>query len=486
MDAGSTSTFHAIDYILFGLILAISAGVGVFYAIKDRNNADTEEVFLGGRKMSVIPVTLSLLASFQSAVSIIGVPAEVYFNNTMYLMLILSIPFSIIGCNYIFIPIFYNLKITSIFEYLSLRFHVSLRTATSILYSIQMLLYMAIVLYAPSLALSAVTGLSLWPIVIAVGVVCTFYTTIGGLKAVVWADTFQILVFFAGLLAILIQGSIVTGGLANAWNISSNHGRIKLDETSGDPTVRHSIWNLAIGGTVTNIAIYGTNQAQVQRACACPTLTKARHTISSGLNALAAVTLQDIVRPHMAPRMSETGATWIARGLAIGYGVVCLALTYVVSLMGSVIQGAFAGLISSLGLGVWILIGAKLTATPLTLLSVNSTFANMTTLSPAVTTAWAASHSTPSNPLIPLYRLSYQYYTLFAVIVSISVGLLVSALTCFKQPRPPGADLIFPYRSLIKPCLPRNRRLRKKEDHQHEAVSELDIAMLDVDDFSTN
>ena len=52
----------------------------------------------------------------------------------------------------------------------------------------------------------------------------------GGMKAVVWTDTFQAIIIVVGLLAVLIRGSIVTGGFAQAWKLADERGRIKFDE----------------------------------------------------------------------------------------------------------------------------------------------------------------------------------------------------------------------------------------------------------------
>ena len=65
-----------------------------------------------------------------------------------------------------------------------------------------------IVVYAPALALSTVTGLSYLGSVFAVGCVCTFYSTLGGMKAVLVTDVFQSLLMFAAVFAVVIAGTM--------------------------------------------------------------------------------------------------------------------------------------------------------------------------------------------------------------------------------------------------------------------------------------
>jgi len=90
----------------------------------------------------------------------------------------------------------------------------------------QQVIYMGVVLYAPSLALNAVTGFDLWLSVLTLGIVCTVYTALGGLKAVIWTDVFQTLVMFLGQLVVIIVGSAKVGGLRHVWEVASQHGRI--------------------------------------------------------------------------------------------------------------------------------------------------------------------------------------------------------------------------------------------------------------------
>ncbi len=84
-----------------------------------------------------------------------------------------------------------------------MRFGVATRLVASIAFVTQMVLYIGIVLYAPAIALNAVTGLNKIASIIAVGVVCTFYSTIGGMKAVLITDVFQVLNLFLFILLTL-------------------------------------------------------------------------------------------------------------------------------------------------------------------------------------------------------------------------------------------------------------------------------------------
>ncbi|POI19279.1 hypothetical protein CIB84_016976, partial [Bambusicola thoracicus] len=71
-----------------------------------------------------------------------------------------------------------------------------------------------------------VTGFDLWSAVLTIGLVCTLYTTLGGLKAVIWTDVFQTLVMFAGQLAVIVVGAQRMGGMARVWHLAEQQGKI--------------------------------------------------------------------------------------------------------------------------------------------------------------------------------------------------------------------------------------------------------------------
>lgn len=147
---------------------------------------------LANGSMSFLPVAFSLMASFMSAITILGVSSENYMYGTQFVVINLAYVIGTPIVAYVYLPVFYRLKALSVYEYLEHRFGKATRLVASAAFSLQMILYMGIVLYAPSLALSAVTGLNKVGAILSVGFVCTFYSTIGGMKAVLITDVFQV------------------------------------------------------------------------------------------------------------------------------------------------------------------------------------------------------------------------------------------------------------------------------------------------------
>lgn len=259
------STFSVVDYVVFGLLLVLSLVIGLYHACRGWGRHTVGELLMADRKMGCLPVALSLLATFQSAVAILGGPAEIYRFGTQYWFLGCSYFLGLLIPAHIFIPVFYRLHLTSAYEYLELRFNKAVRICGTVTFIFQMVVYMGVALYAPSLALNAVTGFDLWLSVLALGIVCNIYTALGGLKAVIWTDVFQTLIMFLGQLVVIIVGAAKVGGLGHVWAVASQHGLISGIELDPDPFVRHTFWTLAFGGVFMMLSLYGVNQAQVQR-----------------------------------------------------------------------------------------------------------------------------------------------------------------------------------------------------------------------------
>lgn len=180
------------DYLIFVAMLVISVLIGIYHAVFGGRQRTSEQYFLANRSMHYIPVSVSVCVSIVSAITYLGTPAEVYLRGPGYWPSALSRPFGGILVAVFLLPVFYNLKITSIFEYLGMRFSPTVRYIAVTSQFVSNFIAMGIAVYAPALALNAVTGLSLYGSIVTVGLVCTFYSAIGGIKAVIWVDIFQV------------------------------------------------------------------------------------------------------------------------------------------------------------------------------------------------------------------------------------------------------------------------------------------------------
>lgn len=128
-----------------------------------------KEYFLADRSTPVFTVACSLMASFMSAITLLGVAMENYQYGSIFIVINISYGLATPIAAYLFLPVFYQLQATSAYEYLERRFGHAARLCASIAYSLQMIFYMGIVLYAPAIALEAVTGINRVSAILAIG-----------------------------------------------------------------------------------------------------------------------------------------------------------------------------------------------------------------------------------------------------------------------------------------------------------------------------
>ncbi|XP_062035427.1 sodium/iodide cotransporter-like [Lepus europaeus] len=274
--AGARAIFGAWDYAVFALMLLASTGIGLGVGLARGRQRSAEDFFTGGRRLAALPVGLSLAASFMSAVQVLGVPAEASRYGLKFLWMCLGQLLNSGLTAALFLPVFYRLGLTSTYQYLELRFNRVVRLCGTLQYLVATVLYTGIVIYAPALILNQVTGLDIWASLLSTGIICTFYTTVGGMRAVVWTDVFQVLVMLTGFWVILGRGVALVGGPRHALELAWNHSRINLLDFDPDPRRRYTFWTFVVGGTLLWLSMYGVNQAQVQRYVACGTERQAK------------------------------------------------------------------------------------------------------------------------------------------------------------------------------------------------------------------
>ena len=154
-------------------------------------------------------------------------------------------------------------------------------------------LYLAIVVYAPSLALSQVTGLDVNLSILVTFSLCIFYTSLGGIKAVIWTNVFQALCMLLSSLVVVVVGERMVGGPATVFDASYRHGRIEIFNLDPSLLTRHTFWSQTVGGYFTWMTIYAVNQTMIQRYLTVRDLRTAK--ISIWLSGVAITVILSVV-----------------------------------------------------------------------------------------------------------------------------------------------------------------------------------------------
>ncbi|XP_059804250.1 sodium-coupled monocarboxylate transporter 1-like [Hypanus sabinus] len=352
------NVLQAWDYVIFASMLLVSTIIGIYFAYKNKKGKGltTEEFLIGSRQISAFPIALSLAASFLSAITVIGGPAEVYLYGIMVVMFTMACLLTMTITCLIYIPLFYRLNIISTYEYINRRFGSAVKYEVIFAFLLYMSIYLGIATYAPALALSEVTGVNLWTSIMTTGFVCTLYTTLGGIKAVVWTDVFQICIMLAGLLALMIQGLIHSGGFGKVWKIAEEGGRLNLFDFDPDPRKRHTFWTTVIGGTFGWTAIYSCNQAQIQRYLACRSEKEAKVAVFLNWVGMLLVTIAacmcGLVMYAVYENCDPMEAKRITNANQMAPLLVLEILSHVPGAPGLFIASAFSGTLSTISSGI--------------------------------------------------------------------------------------------------------------------------------------
>jgi SSS family solute:Na+ symporter len=247
------------------LLLSYLGGMlylGFFFMKREKS---TEDFFKGGGRIPWWAAGMSIFATMLSAITFMAIPAKAYATDWRYFPLgftILILAFPVIRY---YLPFYRRLKVTTAYEYLEKRFNYPVRFIASLLFIVFMIARMAMVLYLPSLALAAVTGIDIFICIGLMGVITVIYCTMGGIEAVVWGDVIQGFVLLGGaFLAALFLISGTEGGFAGVIDISSQYHKMKIFDFSFDFT-EATIWVILIGGLANNLISYSSDQAVIQR-----------------------------------------------------------------------------------------------------------------------------------------------------------------------------------------------------------------------------
>lgn len=253
-----------LNSIILGAYLLGMALIGLRFSKSQKGGDD---FFLAGRNLPWWAVGMSMYASLTSAVTYLGLPAMAFKGNLALLAVSLTSPMLVPVMVWLFYPFYRNLRVTTSYEYLQHRFGSSSMLAASTLFVLARLGWLGLVIYAPALAMSAVSGLPLWACILLMGGLATFYTAVGGLAAVVWTDVAQFVILFGGaILAAVMLCNFHPDGLGGILATAQSAGFLDLKWT---PTLTEmTIFGTMFGFFFQMMQDYGTDQVTVQRLLA--------------------------------------------------------------------------------------------------------------------------------------------------------------------------------------------------------------------------
>src|SRR5881392_2668033 len=298
----------AIDCAVLIVYFVVVIGIGLFVGRRERDLADFA---LGRRQIAWWAILASLIAAETSAGTFFGTPGEGFHDrNYTYLQLALGTILARILVSYIFIKPYYDYKVYSIYEYLTARYGVGTKNAASAVFLFTRLLASGARLYVAAIALALgyemIRGVrpdqteTLFIYIgatVAIVLLTAIYTTLGGIKAVIWTDVIQASIMIGSALVAL---GLLYFSIPGGWHeIVQRHGGFHFsdfittglspaktgwDKIKGMFAIEYTIFAGLIGSTFMTMSTHGTDQDMVQRMLTAPDVRRSRRSlILSGL-----------------------------------------------------------------------------------------------------------------------------------------------------------------------------------------------------------
>ncbi|XP_063917338.1 sodium-coupled monocarboxylate transporter 2-like [Zophobas morio] len=166
---------------------------------------------------------------------------------------------------FVYLPVFFKLQITNIYEYLERRFDRRTRILAFVLYVLSDILMFPILAYPPALTFATASGINSTLCAFILCSICLFYTSIGGLKTVVWTDFVQFGVIMVTLVTIFAIGVNGSDGFVSVWNTASAGGRLEVFNFNLDFTARDGFWGYFIACGTTSTAVIIVHPTGIQK-----------------------------------------------------------------------------------------------------------------------------------------------------------------------------------------------------------------------------
>ena len=235
------------------------------------HKADNEGFFVGNRKSAWYIVAFAMIGSTISGVTFVSVPGMVQASSFSYLQMVLGFIVGQFIIAFVLVPLFYRMKLVSIYEYLENRFGTSSYKTGAWFFFISKMLGAAVRLFLANVIL---TVFIVW-----------LYTFRGGVKSLIWTDVLKTfcLVVSVVLCIYYISSSLHLnfGGLISTISDSDLSKMFFFDDVND----KRYFFKQFLAGVFTVIAMNGLDQDMMQRNLSCKNFRDSqKNMITSGIS----------------------------------------------------------------------------------------------------------------------------------------------------------------------------------------------------------
>jgi solute:Na+ symporter, SSS family len=268
------SYFEPGDWVVIFLYLLGIVALGLRFGKGQRN---TRDYFLGSRNVPWWGVGFSIVASETSALTIVGVPAMAYGGDLSFIQIIIGYVLARIILAVVLVPHYFKGEIYSPYQLFGDAFGPPARRMAGGFFLISETLAAGVRVYVACIPIQLLLGVHVLAAILLFIGLSLLYTYVGGIKAVIWTDAVQFVLFTAGgLFTLGYIPHLIHGGFAAAFGEAAAAGKLHWLNPHFSWSMPFNLWMGLIGGTVQVMSSHGAEQLIVQRVLTCKDVADGR------------------------------------------------------------------------------------------------------------------------------------------------------------------------------------------------------------------
>ncbi|HYK34475.1 sodium:solute symporter [Alloacidobacterium sp.] len=262
------------------LVLVVLYLLGItWFGLRFRRQGERsiKSYFLADRNIPWWAICLSIVAAETSTLTIISVPGIAFTGDFGFLQLAMGYLLGRVVICIIFLPRYFRGELMTAYQLIGQRFGTRLHRLTALLFLVMRAAAEGVRVFAVAIVVGVALGTGDIASIVILSLLTLLYTFEGGMKAVIWTDVLQMLLYFLGTLVSLWSiCAHIHGGAHALLHVASSAGKLTIFHFSLSITETYTFWAGVLGGCFLTMASHGTDQLMVQRLLAAKNLYESR------------------------------------------------------------------------------------------------------------------------------------------------------------------------------------------------------------------